>query len=1107
MRLTAALQLVRTAGLAPLCDASDAELLRRFCRDRDETAFREILRRYETLVRGASRRLTQDRHAVDDAVQATFLELVRKAHAIRHAEALPAWLYRVARSVTARETAAVPVGAEPADPAPSPLDQLTAREVLAIFDEELDRLPAAHRSAVLLCTVEGSTVEDAARRLGTTPGAVRGWLQRGRDLLRRRLGARGVGLSVALALLVLDATAGTAGPVRDAIVRSAMASHRPAPAAVRLLVGSSAVWTASVGVLVAGVVAVLVLLSSGAGDPPSVPALKADVKADVKAEAKADTPVTRDKLPEGAVARIGSPRLRHGGEVVAVAFSPDGRFLATAAPGRWDKSVRVWDLADGKEKYRIPIAANPHEYHYRYRTVAVAFSADGKRLLVLDVHEFRSFDAATGRQEVAKVLSVKTDPNEYFPAKGIIGTGFSPDAKTFAVVRRNGEMLLGATATGEVKRTIAKSNVPENSRYSHVNILFTPTGSEVCIPVSGEPVPLFDTTTGESNRSLAKGLVPEYGGSNAAFASDGRTFVTTVATVRGGQTPTLAISIGDVATGKSLRTIPLPAAPRVLSISPNGKLLTVSTDSLKSSEVRVLDLESGKELQSVPLLGLTPALVAFSPDSRLLAATCHYEGGVTVWDIEKNTRHPQSADSTLCARFDPRGNVELNMFTRPVTIDWRTGKVLEDKAPKPGPAFSHARSEDGKVYAELDDESGGTLAVLVKESATGRTVARLKGVSDYPRRMAFADQNRLLVTVTQDEVLTVWDVEAGKRLWSEKYPARAFGYRGKGEPRFDAASRRMAITSRTENGTVIDVWELRRQIRVARVAIPRGLSGGIAFSPDGAFVAGGNEAVTCWRVSDGREVHTLRGHVAKESPNEDTSISCEFSSDGRKLLTVDGAGTIRVWEVLTGQVIRTFAGHNGPTTAHFSPDDHSIVGASYDAPVLIWDVYGLGAPPRFDADRVWKDLADASPAAAFRAVRELCAYPKEAVALLREKLKPESIDSKAIDGWVKDLSAEEFATRERATAELEKQGETIASLLRAAREAATDAETRQRLAVILRRMERLSLADLRIRRALDALEHLGTLEAKAYLEILGRGSPGCLRTVQAKEALSRISGR
>src|SRR4051794_29090091 len=109
MRLTAALHLARTAATSPLGDASDAELLGRFCRDRDEAAFREILRRYEALVRGASRRLTRDAHAVDDAVQATFLVLARKAGTIRHAAALPSWLYRVARSVTVRTAASVAV--------------------------------------------------------------------------------------------------------------------------------------------------------------------------------------------------------------------------------------------------------------------------------------------------------------------------------------------------------------------------------------------------------------------------------------------------------------------------------------------------------------------------------------------------------------------------------------------------------------------------------------------------------------------------------------------------------------------------------------------------------------------------------------------------------------------------------------------------------------------------------------------------------------------------------------------------------------------------------------------------------------------------------------
>jgi RNA polymerase sigma factor (sigma-70 family) len=772
MRLTTALQ----HALAPFCDTSDAELLRRFSRDRNEAAFHEIVRRYEPLVRGASRRLTRDCHAVDDAVQTTFLTLARKAHAIRHAEALPSWLYRVARSVTARVASTIPVtadAADPVDPAPSPLNQLTAREVVAIFDEELACLSAAYRSAILLCTVEGHTVGEAARQLGATPGAVRGWLQRGRDQLRRRLSERGVELSVALSFLLLHSTAGASGPVRDDIVRAAVAYHRPAPSAARLLAGSSAVRVASVAALVVGVVVALVSLAPDADGPQPTPSSVADARP----KAEADTPAPRETLPEGAVARIGSPRLRHADEVFAMAFSHDGRWLATASPGDKDKSVRVWDLTNGAEKHRIPIAINPRMMTRQVRPVAVAFSEDDKRLLVLDAHEFRTFDVATGKKEVAKVLSTEKDtPGQPFQREeNIIGTRFSPDAKTFAFTRRNGELVLGDTATGEVKRTINfAKDVPESERtWPPIDIVFTPSGSEVCVPIMERPMPIFDTATGESKRSLPKEFVPQYGSPNlAAFTADGRQFISIVATPEEGRRlPIRSVSVADVATGKALRTIPMPPQLLVLSVSPNGKLLAVATQANRSMQVRILDLESGKELQSMPL-SLSASLVTFSPDSRLLAGTCHFDGRVTVWDIRKNALHPQSADENMLgAGFDRAGRVVVHRDRRRVTIDWRSGKVLEDKANEQrqrGAMF--AQSEDGTVHAELDvskDKPAKPLTILVKQTATGRTVARLEGLSDYPWGMSFADRNQLLVTVTQDHTLSVWDVAAGRLLFSD----------------------------------------------------------------------------------------------------------------------------------------------------------------------------------------------------------------------------------------------------------------------------------------------------------------------------------------------------
>jgi RNA polymerase sigma factor (sigma-70 family) len=1108
MSVTAAIRLIRATTLEPLHDSSDAELLRRFCRDRDEAAFREIFRRYEVLVRGTSRRLTRDRHAVDNAVQATFLTLARKAHTIRHAEALPSWLYRVARSVMVCEAAPSSIVDEPADPTPSPLDQLSARELLSILDVEFARLPAAYRSAMLLCNIEGNTVEEAAGRLATTPGAIRGWLQRGREQLRRRLSRRGVELSVAMSFLLVDSTVRATDQLRECVVRSAMGVERPAATAARLMMGSSIIAATSISVLTVGFISSILSTTHGQVTP------KAPAPMEVKEEAKSNLLLTRDNLPEGAIARIGSTRLRHAGDIVAMAISHDGRLLASASPANNDKSVRIWDLADGKEKQRIEIFANPHENSVRQRTVGVAFSHDDKRLLILDARGFQSLEVATGRREFLKVFYTEKDANQFFSAEGIVGTGFSPDRKMFAVVRRNGELLLGDTATGEVKTTIAKSmNLPANSSYSYVNVLFTPNGSEVCVPIEAESIPIFSTSTGESKRALAKELVPKYGAvNNAAFVGDGSKFVSFTNTAQDGEKPAYAVSVGDVATGKSAHKFPIARSPRVLSVSPNGKLLAVSTDSVQSSEVRILDMESGKELQSMPL-SFTPALVAFSPDSKLLVGTCHFEGRVTLWDIEKNALHPQSSEEqTLMVRFDRQGNLALNRLTQQTTVDWRTGKVLANKKFERKPRFAEVLSEDGKVRAELDYPKGKAdkpLAIDIKEEATNRTIARLEGVSDFPRTMAIVDQNRLLVTVTQDDVLSVWDIAAQKLLWSEKYPRQSFGYMGMGHPYFDAASRRMAICSSVQNGTVIDVWELRRQARVVKLEVPRVLlTGGIAFSRDGEFVVGGAESVTCWRVADGKVMHTLQGHPSAKSPNDRQDIRCEFSDDGRKLLTVDGTGTIRVWEFATGQSIRTFIGHNGTTVAAFAPDARHIVGASSDAPILIWDVYGLKAKPLFNAERIWNDLAnESSPAAGFVAVRELCGSPQEAIALLKEKLKPEMIDTKQIDGWIKDLSAGRFTVRESATAELEKLGDTISPMLRNALDTSKEEETRQRIAAILGRMESVTPARLQIQRAMDALEHLGTPEAKEHLAALSRGSPGCLRTIQAREALSRMSGR
>jgi RNA polymerase sigma factor (sigma-70 family) len=195
---------------------ADAELLRRFVRARDEEAFTGLVRRHGALVRGVCRRVLGDDHDAEDAFQAVWLVFARKAGAL-HPARLAAWLHGVARQVALnarranarrrRHEAQSPLAA-PARRQPDPLAELSARELLAVLDEEVARLPEKYRLAVVLCCLEGLDQEEAAQRLGCTPGAVKGRLERGRRRLHRRLQKRGLALSAVLGVAEVARAAG-----------------------------------------------------------------------------------------------------------------------------------------------------------------------------------------------------------------------------------------------------------------------------------------------------------------------------------------------------------------------------------------------------------------------------------------------------------------------------------------------------------------------------------------------------------------------------------------------------------------------------------------------------------------------------------------------------------------------------------------------------------------------------------------------------------------------------------------------------------------------------------------------------------------------------------
>jgi RNA polymerase sigma factor (sigma-70 family) len=606
--------------------------LQAFLVRQDESAFGALLRRHGPMVLGVCRRVLCNEADAEDAFQATFLVLVRKASSVVPREAVGSWLHGVAyrTALHARAAASRRRAKERKMRRPEVRHDDPVRDLLPLLDQELGRLPDRYRLPLLLCDLEGRTRKEVARQLGWPEGSVAGRLARARALLARRLTRRGLVLSSGglLAALADKAVAAVPGPLLVATARTAVAYA----AGSTVGVVPTSVANLAQGVMKAmlltrlKIVSALVLILVGLGltasgllpgtqaapEPPAITGPGAESPpVESKSRPAQDQPSPKksdDGQKEPGTWKLDSVPVPSDGEIYAAAFSPDGKLLATGSlsmnKGKGLQQVALIETATGKV---IRFMDGPEG-----SVLAVAFSPDGKHVVSAGTDKTITFwDVATGAQ--FRKLHGHTD--------FVRALAFSPDARVLASGSYDRSVRLWplTPAAGPVQH-----NAPHEGNV--LAVAFSPDGRLLASAGADKQVLVWDVAGGKVLYTL------KHEGSNSVgalgFSPDGRVLASGSADP-GNQTRLFGkVRLWDVRTGKLLRKMGQNNGAVIsLAFSPDGRSLV--SGSAADGTVHLWDVASGQS-QVLATEHKRSVRAAFSPDGRTLA-TWSADKTVKLW--------------------------------------------------------------------------------------------------------------------------------------------------------------------------------------------------------------------------------------------------------------------------------------------------------------------------------------------------------------------------------------------------------------------------------------------------------------------------------------------
>jgi RNA polymerase sigma factor (sigma-70 family) len=968
--------------LAPRADGdSDAALVARFAGTRDEAAFAQLVARHGPLVRGVCRRVLGP-DAADDAFQATFLVLARKAGSIKRPAAVGSWLYGVAYHLSKqaqrrharreRYERGVTVAHEDLR---DPSSAAALSDLLAVLDAELARLPDRLRAPLLLCYIEGRTQDEASKRLGWSLGTFRRRLDRAREVLRVRMERRGATLSAGLFATLL-ATDSVTATVPAALIQTTttmamtfLAGGAVAPSSLTLaregiqMLGFPKLTAATVLVALVGGLTLGAGALFGPGD---------EKKQDPQAKADDRNP-DQPPPPAGVVARLGTSRFRHGAAIAHILVTPDGQTILTQS----DRSMRFWDRATGADRGAIDLTDDGPNFW------TSSLTPDGKTLLTTRRNgSAQVWDLAERKMQRSFRLA---DPP--FDTNALARASHAPDGSAIAVVMQDGSIRVCDVASGRERQAL-------RSHSDAIRAVAFTADSNTLILARDQALLMWDAKTGKETAqwAFARGVqnlsVAPNSTRVAGFCmTDNRTGEAPRGGPDGQPIPaTFQLVVRAFARGEDLHRLGGHAsAASVLSFTPDGQFLLAPD---RTSDNRILlqwDLATNRAVrQYLPLAGGISALT-FTPNGDTLITAdqaLHFWNWKTGNPIDRPPE-PPSIDS--CA-FVLMANGKIASLADGgaaiVVRELATGREVRRLTVADGrqtklPMFSAlAVSGDARTLAAvgiIPSESGSLenaeSALWVWDLANGKLRYRLPASQLYAH-LAVNHDGTLLAATSVRQPVAFWDLKTGRR-WQlpgneEPPPATLITFPPGGTTFAAFSSQRDTIAWNLATGEASPANKLTfggRRIGAGggkgkgRDNPPRGggfggfdryqeaLSGEqawrFALTPDFRIMAessrqdaGPGSEILVLDLQGGQNVRTIG---VLQYP-----VKCvALSADGRRVAAA-GANenpTITAWDVATGRQLKRFTGLRGHATGlEFTPDGKRLVAASSDGTLLVWDV-------------------------------------------------------------------------------------------------------------------------------------------------------------------------